>query len=655
MDKILNSKKGEMNIKNRKSDKAIAEMLDKADKKPEGLTLISAATGGGKTTQVIDYAVKSINNGRFKKVIYICPRHAILSEVREKIEKKAGSKALYLNSFVNNVKNNIKSIDLDLIKDSDIKEKINKLNSLSESVDKSKGKQKNSIEKEISEIKRELKRYCIDNKENLEDDIKEVSKIFPENLKDETQYILMTMDKLFYSFDSLDKDNLILSGKIFNKDTLVIIDELDKCYGIALKKVSENFIKNDYEFICNDKNRSGAYLACPEIGLTPEDIFVSLCEHSNVLALSATQQIPTVLSLDLEYMKKELGDKFDCYSSEDFEYANKNIEIKTQNIHCDIVEAFNEDIEKLISRINKTLEEEEINISDGLNTSISSYVDEIRDKKGSTPFERDREFKRFCAINQFLLRKDAISGIMILNSNFTLIDELKNYIDFVTKQCKTVTTDKRNIYFLSASNIGQEIDGIKDKLNAGNKCLIISNKEVLGQGVNIQYKKDFNFIYLEDPTYIFPVVKREQSFSKKEMNRYIYLVRKMQLSGEIDKIEMEKWIKDIIANKNHEFNSYKSVKNAKTSIFIQGLGRVNRNSDKEEHEYIYIDEDLCGSLQLEDAQVEKTQELLAVEERINQYRKQGKENEQIYLQNSIDNYESDPYSWSDELLQLIYA
>ena len=654
MDKILNSKKGEMNIKNRKSDKAIAEMLDKADKKPEGLTLISAATGGGKTTQVIDYAVKSINNGRFKKVIYIGPRHAILSEVRVKIEKKAGSKALYLNSFVNNVKNNIKSIDLDLIKDSDIKDKINKLNSLSESVDKSKGKQKNSIEKEISEIKRELKRYCIDNKENLEDDIKEVSKIFPENMKDETQYILMTMDKLFYSFDSLDKDNLILSEKIFNKDTLVIIDELDKCYGITLKKVSENFIKNDYEFICNDKNRSSAYLTCPEIGLTPEDIFVSLCEHSNVLALSATQQIPTVLSLDLEHMKKELGDKFDCYSCEDFEYANKNIEI-TQNIHCDIVETFNEDIEKLISRIKQIFEDERIKIPDKLEELVSSYVSKIKKLCGSDHYKCNREFKRFYAINQLLLRKNAVSGIIILNSNFTLIDELRNYIDFVTEQCKTVTMDKRNIYFLSASNIGQEIDGIKDKLNAGNKCLIISNKEVLGQGVNIQYKKDFNFIYLEDPTYIFPVVKRGQSFSKKEMNRYIYLVRKMQLSGEIDKIEMEKWIEDIVANKNHKFNSYKSVKNAKTSIFIQGLGRVNRNSDKEEHEYIYIDEDLCGSLQLEDAQVEKTQELLAVEERINQYRKQGKENEQIYLQNSIDNYESDPYSWSDELLQLIYA
>jgi hypothetical protein len=817
-------------------------MLGLADKKSNGLTLISAATGKGKTYEVINYAVGSLNSGRYKRVVFIEPRHSILKEVKEKIEKKDENfKIIYLKSAVENAKDYIESININSINDKVAKEEVgiikNLLNGISnsEKLDKT---LKETIEKDVFRVKSELKEYCIKNKKLLQSDLEEIKKIFPENIKQGFQFILMTMDKLFYSLDTLENNDRILSNNIFNEDTLVIIDELDKCYGVALNKSAENkdtlddmisLIQSAYKFIsksdtrwqtinneeennkiensrkeliseidelqkeygilnnfifknkdeekielfvsrrqsfvagkdqnykltikgnttilerspektefsvvkmavackqvirkilnliyvlcdgymkdrddatyedgllygisqvlnrttsesghylnyarnnsiktqslrianneyvneksvCNNgfshcifENRPGTnhtYITSVGIDLTPENIFVWLCKHSNVLGLSATQQIPTTLTLDLDYMKEVLEDKFDYYSREDFFNANKNIEQKTQNLHCDVIKSFGEDESKLAECIKQILIEEGRYIPDRLEDAVSRYVACVRKKSDSNLI--DREFKRFFAINEFLLRKDAISGIVILNSYFDRISGLDEYIDDIKNKCGIETIDKDNIYQVSASNIEQEIDGIKDKLNAGDKCLIISNKEALGQGVNIHYNRDFNFFYQEEPTYIYPVIKKEQILKKEEINKYIYLVMKMASNGEINDAHMKAWVTSIVNNNPWPFKNCTSVKNAKTSIFIQGLGRANRNSDKEEHEYIYFDEDLCDSLQLEDAQVEKTQELLAVEEKIKQYQ----ENRKFNLQNNMNNYERELCDKSNRL------
>ncbi|MCQ2911026.1 MAG: DEAD/DEAH box helicase family protein [Clostridia bacterium] len=826
---------------NRSLDKTIEKMLNRADQKEIGMTLISAATGKGKTTQVINYAIDSINSGRYKKVVIIEPRHSILSEVKEKLESIAECKVLYLNSAVENAKRYIDGVKIDSIKDKIIKEKLKKLKDLLSDIDNFDGVKRKTFEEEAFRTKSELKKYCIENKKAIKDDYTEVSKIFPENIKESSPYILMTMDKVFYTLDTLEKDNRILSKKIFNKETLVVIDELDKCYGIALKKSSENkdnlddlisIIQSAYKFISSDdtrwqrinneeinakieierknvideierlndqygilnnfvfrcpneekielfvsrkqtfvagknqnykltiknntttlekcinetnfsvvkmaiackevirkilnlvydlsegymldredatyedgllfgisqtlnrttsesshylnyarnntiktqalriakgeyvndmsvcnngfshcvfENRPGTnhtYVTSLGIDLTPENIFVWISKNSNVIGLSATQQIPTTLSLDLDYVKDVIGENFDCYSREDFAIANSNINQTTQNLHCDIVRSFRDD-EDLINRIQKTLIEENDESSERIPNVINEYLDSIRKQTESNLI--DRECKRFYAINEFLLRKNAISGIIILNSNYRYINELKSYICSLKNQCKVDTIEENNIYKISADNIEDKIYEIQEKLNKGIKCLIISNKEALGQGVNIQYDRDFNFFYQEDPTYVYPVISKDKPLDKEDVNRYIYLVMKMASNGEISSAAMRQWITSIITGRNHEFRSFKSVKNAKTSIFIQGLGRANRNSDKEEHEYILFDEDLCDSLDLENIQVEKTQELVAVEERIKQYKK----DEMYELQNSLSKEEKELCDNSNNLQKIV--
>jgi len=825
----------------RMPDKTIERMLNRANQKDIGMTLITAATGKGKTTQVIDYAINSINSGRYKRVVIIEPRHSILTEVKEKLESKAECKVLYLNSAVENAKKYIESVKIASIKDKTIKEKLKKLKDLLENIDNFDGVQKETFENEAFKTKSELKKYCIENKKAIKEDYAEVTKVFPENIKEGCSYILMTMDKVFYTLDTLDKDNRILSKRIFNNETLVVIDELDKCYGITLKKSSENkdnlddlisIIQSAYKFISSDdtrwqkinneeinakientrkeivdeieslnkqygilnnfifkcpneerielfvsrkqtfvagksqnyrltiknstttlekclsetdfsvvkmviackevirkilnlvydlsegymsdredatyedgllfgisqilnrttsesghylnyarnntiktqalriakgeyvndtsvcnngfshcifENRPGTnhtYVTSVGIDLTPENIFVWLSKNSNVIGLSATQQIPTALSLDLDYVKDVIGENFDCYSRDDFANANSNVPQNTQNLHCDVVCTFKDD-EELISKIQQILTDEGIETLARIPNVINEYLDNVRKQTDSNLI--DRELKRFYAINEFLLRKNAISGIVILNSKYDLITELRSYIDSLINQFKIETMDKNNIYLISAENIENKIKEIQEKLNKGIKCLIISNKEALGQGVNIQYERDFNFFYQEDPTYIYPVINKDKPLDKEEINKYIYLVMKMASNGEIKQAAMKQWITSIITERSHEFKSYKSVKNAKTSIFIQGLGRANRNSDKEEHEYILFDEDLCDSLELENIEVEKTQELIAVEKRIKQY----KNDELNKIQNSLSEEEKDLCDNSNKLQGLI--
>ena len=805
----------------REVDKVIAEKIRIIDSKQTGLTLISASTGKGKTYALIQYAKHAIEAGKYERVVIIEPRHSILREVQENLISWGINDILYLQNAADNTIQYIESVNIKTIKDKNIKERLNSLSDLATIYEPGKEDVKNKlIEAEIFKQKSELKRYCIERKKKLiPEDLAEVTKIFPEEMKSKYHFVLMTMDKLFYTLDTIKKENRILSKRIFSDKTLVIIDELDKCYNVALNRCAENrdtlddllaVIQNAYAFISetdsrwqrfdseetnndiekkrdtllaeinelhkkygvlnnfifrgptgeklelfvsrsktfvaskgkhfklsifNDESRtileqvniktnfsvihfavscktvvrhilnfiyelgeayreakdndasyedglqygisqvfnktiseSGHYLnyamdnsiktqslrikdneyiddssVCNNgfthcifedkpgtnhtymtstgIDLTPENIFVWLGKNSNVAGLSATQQISTVLNLDLDYVGRALSGTFDMYTPEDFEYANSGL-ASVDNIECDVVRSFNTDREKLYRALSKFLRDEEIDESPLFKENVFEMLDTIDSYDKSDDAMRDREYKRFYALCLFVFKRKAVSGLIVLNSNYGLLTAFKSFVERVTQIMDFNSFKSENIYQIYAYNLDYRINEIKDKLNNGIKCLIVSNKEALGQGVNIQYDRDFNFFYQEDPTYIFPVPKPGELLTPIDNNRYIYLVMKMASAGEITDYEMKGWVGNIISNVMHKINCYSSVANAKTSIFIQGLGRTTRGNDKEENEFIYFDEDLCEYLDLENAQVEKNPELYAVEKRIQLYKEQ---------------------------------
>ena len=798
----------------RETDKTIAKMIAIADKKEKGMTLVSASTGKGKTYEVVGYAVDSIDSGRYEKVIFIEPRHSIFNDVINDLKYRGvgSEQILYLRSSIDNALASFETIDTKAIKDKSLKEMTNDLIDCCTSC-KSLEKDTHLFDELIIKRKSEIKKYCIRNKSNLnEDDLSEINKVFPEEIKKSHKYILMTMDKVFHTLDILKKENRILSSTVFSEKTLVIIDELDKCYAIALNKLADNkdtledmlaVIQNAYAFISdadnrwqaiddeednkeieeekrklleeidklneeygilnnfvfeqkednalelfvsrsqtfiaskkrsyrlrkekqktiieqwpqrtdfniigmavrcketvrhilnfiyilgekyrkqdhdasyeeglyygisqvfnktlaesdyylnyamdnsiktqslridkgefvNDKsvcnngfshcvfdNKPGTnhtYMTSSGIDLTPENVFAWMAKKSNVIGLSATQQIPTVASLDIDYERRVLGDSFDCYSREDFEIANANIQV-SDNIICDVIRSFSANRENLYKAINLLFVEKGLEEKKELKNIVFEATDAI-DKKYEKDFDRDREYKRFYALCRFALEEKAMSGIVILNSYYS-IEPYIQFIKRISDLYQKTFLDIQNIYFIKAENIEYKLDEIKDKLNGGQKCLVISNKEAIGQGINIQYDRDFNFFYQEEPTHIFPVVQNGEPLIEQEKNKLVYLVMKMASNNEISEADMKSWISRSLKGENHESKKFSSIKNAKTSIFIQGLGRASRTASKEEYEFIYFDEALCDVLSLENLLVEKTPELLAVERKVKEYK-----------------------------------
>ena len=818
----------------RETDKTIVKKIETIDGKTTGITLISASTGKGKTYSLIQYAKKGIEEDRYDKIVIIEPRHSILKEVEDNLRSWGINEILYLRNAADNTVQFIDSINVRSIKDKYIKEEIQKLSQYADAYKPETDTVQNRlIEDAIFAEKSELKRYCLENKKRLDpDELNEVEKIFPEKLIPSNHFILMSMDKLFYTLDTIKKDNRILSKRIFSEKTLVIVDELDKCYTVALNRLAENrdtlddllaVIQNAYAFIAetdsrwqrfeneeineevenkreqllaeinelhskygvlnnfvfqgqpgeklelfvsrsktfvasegkhfklsinNDDSRtvleqvdrktdfsvisfvveckkvvrdilnfifdlgeaykkgkdadasyeegllygisqvfnktlsesnhylnyaidntlktqalritSGefiddnsvcnngfshcilddkpgtnhTYMTSTGIDLTPENVFVWLGKNANVVGLSATQQIPTVLNLDLDYVSRALGENYDQYSPEDFEYANSNID-DNHDTECDIVLSFNSNREQLYNKLAQLLVDEEIEEAPQFKENVYEFADAIDTKYTKDDSMKDREYKRFYALCLFLIKRKAVSGLVILNSNYAYLERFKEFVARVSQIMSINPIDKENIYLISANNLEENLTTIKNKLNNGIKCLIISNKEALGQGVNIQYDKDFNFFYQEDPTHIIPVIKKESVLSPAETNKYIYLVMKMASVGEITDYEMKGWVSNIVSNTPHKINCYSSVALAKTSIFIQGLGRTTRGSEKEECELIYLDEELCNYLRLEDVPVEKTPELKAVEKRIQKY-KEEKNQSDIDSMNSVE-------------------
>lgn len=818
----------------REIDKLIADKIRIIDSKDTGITLISASTGKGKTYALIQYAKEAIDKGKYDKVVIIEPRHSILKEVQEKLVGWGIENILYLQNAAENTIQYIDSVNINTIKDKNIKEKLKSLVDLVAIYKPGVDNVQNKLaEAEIFKQKSELKRYCIERKKKMDSaDLAEVTKIFPEELKAKYHFILMTMDKLFYTLDTIKKENRILTKRMFSERTLVIIDELDKCYTVALNRCAENrdtlddllaVIQNAYAFISesdsrwqrfdddetntyiekkreellseinelhkeygvlnnfifrgssgeklelfvsrdktfvaskgkhyklsilNDESRtileqvnrkttfsvvrfavackrvvrhvlnfiyelgeayredkdkdasyedglqygisqvfnktiseSGHYLnyamdnsiktqslrikdneyiddisVCNNgfthcifedkpgtnhtymtsagIDLTPENIFVWLGKNANVAGLSATQQIPTVLNLDMDYVNRALNGKLDMYTPDDFDSVNSMV-TTTDNIECDVIRSFNSDRQKVYVALSQLLKEEEIEEVPLFKENVFEMLDTIDSYKGIEDAMKDREYKRFFALCQFVFRKKAVSGLVVLNSNYglNLLNAFKDFVERVSQIMDFNNIKKENIYQIYANNMESHINEIKEKLNNGIKCLIISNKEALGQGVNIQYDRDFNFFYQEDPTYIFPVAKPGELLAPIDINKYIYLVMKMSSTGEITDYEMKGWIGNIVANIMHKINCYSSVANAKTSIFIQGLGRTTRGSEKEDYELIFFDEDLCEYLHLDTVQAEKTPELIAVEKRIERYKE---EKQRSYTESMTD-------------------
>ncbi|MBQ2657722.1 MAG: hypothetical protein IJF87_04040 [Erysipelotrichaceae bacterium] len=366
---------------------------------------------------------------------------------------------------------------------------------------------------------------------------------------------------------------------------------------------------------------------------TPENKIAWLARNANVLSLSATQQIGGAFLPNFDYIKRVIGsENYHEYSDEDFRASESSRTRNKNNINVSVIKSEWNNGE-IISRYAGLLKERySIEVAERILNAIDVYLSDL-DLTTKETFQLNKNKKLFVLVMDFILNPKALTGLLILNSTY---DIKKNdlFLDLLKccSEASGVDDLADNIYCLNASNLKETVENsrleeFKEKANNGKKVLIISNKEAVGQGLNLQPEKDINYFHQEYPTHIMPNINDQKNrLDRSEKNKAIYRVRFMGDRGELNKEEERKWIKTInIPNRVMiSYNNRKSLKLAATYRLVQGWGRITRNSEKEENTFIIIDEKTCDlQEELKSAPYSKTEEVYRIIDTIDEWNRES--------------------------------
>ncbi len=365
---------------------------------------------------------------------------------------------------------------------------------------------------------------------------------------------------------------------------------------------------------------------------TPENIIAWLARRANVLSLSATQQIGGAFLPNFDFIKRVIGiENFHEYSDEDFKASENSRARNENNIDVSVIKTEWNNVE-IIDRYTKAIKEK--CSSEGavkLVNAITSYLVDL-ELGTRESYKLNKNRKLFVLVMDFILNPKAVTGLLILNNNYNIMNE--SFINLLKCYSKEAGSSDiiDNIYCLNASNLKETdenryLEEYKNKANNGEKVLIISNKEAVGQGLNLQPDKDINYFYQEYPTHIMPNINDQKNrLDRSEKNKAIYRVRFMGDRGELNEEEERNWIKTI-NNSGREmirYNDRKSLKLAAVYRLVQGWGRITRSSQKEENTFIIIDENTCKLYEeIKSAHFSKTEEVYRILETIDEWNRES--------------------------------
>ena len=404
--------------------------------------------------------------------------------------------------------------------------------------------------------------------------------------------------------------------------------KLDALRNKDTSDIDRNRVWRDGFMMCSFNEPDGANHTYIEpsgmMGTTPDNKFIWLAKNTNVISLSATQQIGGAFLPNFDYIRKMIGEEnYDEYKEEDFINSENSRNRENNNIVCKVIKNKWEK-EELRSYVNKLIENIDSNKKEEINGYLEDYFDDVDTE--SKEYYIKQNLKYLTLLLTFIAENKARTGLMILNRKIKINedDSLSKLLNGISKALN-IKFSTENLMFLSASELRNDdvIKTFTDKANNGEKAIIISNKEAAGQGLNLQYEKDINFYFQEDPTNVISNANdRENSLTRAEKNKTIYRIRCMGDRGEIDKKMEKEWIEQINIPQGRSigYNKETSIKLAKLYRLIQGWGRITRSTDKEEYTYIYIDENTCELInELENCRASKTDEIKEIIKAIKEY------------------------------------
>lgn len=367
---------------------------------------------------------------------------------------------------------------------------------------------------------------------------------------------------------------------------------------------------------------------------TPEDILIRMCNKANVVGVSATASLETVVgNYDIKYLKKILLDKYYTLSGEGRTRIHnqfyKQLEIYDQEkikINAFAIDVLNETSyeEKILYIIKNCLGlKDETKVE--LIKNYNKYIAEEKDGKSieTKKYYQFIKFKiAFCY--KYFICNETIKSFLCFN-NFTIKSNSSIKEKELKDLFKIIASDNGKEYVkytsISADNFLQEFDSAKEKLSKGQKIFWISTYKTIGSGENIQYEipesvadnvilnesddrrdKDFDAIYLCTPTNLIQNLYFDSNSKYEDLAKYLfqqeYLRQNGNLSYQAMKQNIIRGFKKIFYNIEDIYypnNGDMLIHSAQ--IIIQALGRICRCRNKNKVIHILSDAEVVDRLQ----------------------------------------------------------
>lgn len=365
---------------------------------------------------------------------------------------------------------------------------------------------------------------------------------------------------------------------------------------------------------------------------TPEDILIQMCQKANVVGVSATASLETVVgNYDIQYLKKKLLDGYYILSDEGRSrihrqfhkqlevYDREDVRIKTKVIDDLNTNSYDEIILYIINNCLGLKDETKRELIENYNR----YIAEDRNNTETKKYYQLIKFKMAYCYKYFIC-DDTIKSFLCFN-NFSIKSNSnvkeKELVDLFRK----IANDNDREYVkhtnISAANFSQEFEFAKEKLKKGQKIFWISTYKTIGSGKNIQYEipdsvienvvldgdsnrrdKDFDAIYLCTPTNLTQYLSFDSDSKYEDLAKYLfqqeYLYQNGNLSYQSMKQNIIRGFKKIFYNIEDIYyanNGDMLIHSAQ--IIIQALGRICRCRNKNKVIHILSDTEVIDRLQ----------------------------------------------------------
>lgn len=363
---------------------------------------------------------------------------------------------------------------------------------------------------------------------------------------------------------------------------------------------------------------------------TPEKILLRFCEKAKVIGISATATSPSVIgNYDLEYLRSKLQDKYILPTEVDKNRMKKDFEEKQKGYANVQIHA------ELLGETGIYSEKSWQNVFN--NTELAQYFyEQIETTLGGTDntFHQERYLRIALAFKRFVEHKDIQSFLCVLTKYPKLYDKQldRRLLDEIFKNIILEQSSRLNLqkclFYLTGEDFDSNKEELMKRLQDGEKIFVISVYQTIGAGQNLQYpipqklqgklvqtnsyasrgEKDFDAIYLDKPSHILALLR--DNLPEEDFVKYIFQMEFLQEHYEISSTETRESVKRAFACYMNEkirysktsTDAYKcqSVLSYATRNIIQAIGRMCRTNQKRSNIYIYVDNRIADSLDVED-------------------------------------------------------